>query len=80
MIHGTIELVVDPVDEKIEELSAVTAAWQKNRDRNRPSPSLRAAIIMVAQDLLTTDQRETVSMRWLWRIGNQTTKEKQNGK
>ena len=52
MISGTIELVVDPVDEKIEELSAVTGAWQKNRDRNRPSPSLRAAIIMVAKDLL----------------------------
>ena len=53
MISGTIELVVDPIDERIEELSAVAAAWQKNRDRNRPSPSLRAAIIMVAQDLLT---------------------------
>lgn len=52
MNPGTIELVVDPVDEKIEELSAVTAAWQKNRDRNRPSPSLRAAIIIVAKDLL----------------------------
>lgn len=48
-----IELVVDPIDERIEELSAVTAAWLKNRDRNRPSPSLRAAIIMVAKDLLS---------------------------
>ena len=48
-----IELVVDPIDERIEELSAVTAAWQRNRDKNRKSPSLRAAIIMVAKDLLS---------------------------
>lgn len=57
-MQGKIELVVDPIDEKIEELSAVAAAWQKNRDRDRPSPSLRAAIIMVAEDLLGTVEFE----------------------
>ena len=48
---GEIQLVVDPIDERIEELAAITAAWQKNRDRKRPSPMLRKAIIYAARDL-----------------------------
>ena len=48
---GEIQLVVDPIDERIEELAAIASAWQKNRDRGRPSPMLRKAIIYAARDL-----------------------------
>ena len=44
--------MVDPIDEAIEEISAITAAWQKNRDKNRPSPILRRAVIHAAQELV----------------------------
>ena len=50
-ISGNFELVHDPIDERIEELAAITEAWQKNRDRKRPSPMLRKAIIFAARDL-----------------------------
>lgn len=55
MIEG-IELVVDPVDESMEELSAIAAAWKKNRDRNRPSPILRRALISAAQELVDDNE------------------------
>jgi hypothetical protein len=47
-----MEIIVDRVDEAMEELSAIAAAWQKNRDRNRPSPILRRALISAAQELV----------------------------
>ncbi len=52
MEQGKFELVVDPIEERLEEISLLAEAWQKNRDRNRPSPMLRAAIIMTAKDLI----------------------------
>ena len=52
LLPGSIELVVDPIDESMEEIAAIAAAWQKNRDRNRPSPILRRALISAAQKLV----------------------------
>ena len=49
---GTVELIVDPIDDALEELAAIAVAWQKNRDRNKPSPILRRAIISAAQELV----------------------------
>ncbi len=51
-IRGSIELVVDPIDESLDELSAIASAWKNNRDRNRPSPILRRAMISAAQELI----------------------------
>ena len=50
-LPGTIELVVDPINKQLEEIAAIAQAWQKNRDRNRPSPTLRRALIMAANEL-----------------------------
>lgn len=52
LLSGEWHLVVDPIDESMEELSAIAAAWQKNRDRKRPSPILRRALISAAQELV----------------------------
>jgi hypothetical protein len=52
LLCGSLELVVDPIDEALEEISAIAAAWQKNRDRKRPSPILRRALIHAAQELV----------------------------
>ncbi len=58
MNTGKIELFVDPIDESLEEISAIAEAWQKNRDRNKPSPILRRALIMAAKELISTVEFE----------------------
>jgi len=52
LLPGSIELVVDPIDECLEEVSALAAAWRKNRDRKRPSPILRRVLIIAAKKLV----------------------------
>lgn len=52
LLPGSLELVVDPIDECLEEISAIAAAWQRNRDRKRPSPILRRALITAAEELV----------------------------
>ena len=51
MISNGLIPITDDIDERLEELAAVAAAWQKNRDRNRASPMLRKALIMCAEEL-----------------------------
>lgn len=51
LLPGSIELVVDSIDERLEEIAALAAAWQRNRDKNRPSPILRKSLIYAARDL-----------------------------
>ncbi len=52
LLPQSVELPVDPIDECLEEVSALAAAWQKNRDRKRPSPILRRALITAAESLV----------------------------
>ena len=49
---GTIKIFSDPIDDSLEELSAISEAWQKNRDRNKASPILRRAMISAAQEVV----------------------------
>lgn len=50
-LPGTIQVVTDEIGEQIEELSALTEAWQRQRDKGRTAPILRKAIIYAARDL-----------------------------
>ncbi|MBA1330138.1 hypothetical protein QQ73_02765 [Candidatus Endoriftia persephone str. Guaymas] len=51
IIPGKIIPITDDIDERLEELSAIAAAWQKNRDKKRASPMLRRALLMCAEEL-----------------------------
>ena len=52
LLPGEIELITDPIDECLEEVSLLASAWQRNRDRNHPSPILRRALITAAKELV----------------------------
>ena len=49
---ATLELVVDPIDDCLEEMSLLASAWYRNRQKKKPSPILRQSLIMCAEKLV----------------------------
>ena len=54
-MEPSIRIVRDLVAEKIDELADVSEYWRKSRDKGRESKAIRAAILMIARELLTTE-------------------------
>lgn len=52
MAPGRIEVVQDVIAEKLDEMSALCEHWQRNRDKGRSSSAIRAALLMLAEEIV----------------------------
>lgn len=51
MLHGRIEVVHDRVAEKLDEMADLCEYWKRNRDKGRNPSAIRAAMLMMAEEL-----------------------------
>ena len=51
MEQGKIEVVTDPVAEKLDDLADICEYWKRHRDKGRNPTAIRAALIMLANEL-----------------------------
>jgi len=51
MVPGKMELVSDPVAEKLDEMADLSEVWRRSRDKMRPAGSIRAAMLMLADEI-----------------------------
>lgn len=49
---GRVEVVRDEVSEKLDEMADVCEYWKRNRDKGRNPNAIRAALIMLAEEVV----------------------------
>ncbi len=49
---GRVEVVRDEVSEKLDEMADVCEYWKRNRDKGRNTNAIRAALIMLAEEVV----------------------------
>lgn len=46
-----IEIITDNIAEKLDEMADISEYWRKNRDKKRMPNAIRAAMLMLAEEL-----------------------------
>lgn len=48
---GRIEILTDPIAEKLDEMSDIAECWRKNREKQRMPTAIRSAMVMLAEEI-----------------------------
>lgn len=62
MSEALITKHIDVTAEKLDELADLAEYWKNNRARGRNSVGIRAAMLMLSQEIIKSAQQETAAM------------------
>ena len=63
ILNGRVEVYHDVVAEKLDEMADICEYWKKNRDKGRNPGAIRAALLMIAEEVRLLSEPDKVVMQ-----------------